>query len=48
MLHRPEGATIDQMVEATAWQRHYADARIIPTWVGNPALGAVIAAMGAA
>jgi hypothetical protein len=22
MLHRPEGATIDQIVEATAWQRH--------------------------
>ena len=30
MLNRPEGATMDQIVEATGWQRHYADPRIMP------------------
>jgi hypothetical protein len=30
MLRRPEGATIAQIVEATGWQPHYADARIMP------------------
>ena len=31
MLRRPEGATIAQIVAATGWQPHYADARIMPT-----------------
>ncbi len=30
MLRRPEGATITQIVEATGWQPHYADIRIMP------------------
>ena len=30
MLRRPEGATIAQIVEATGWQPHYADVRIMP------------------
>jgi hypothetical protein len=30
------------------WQTHYADVQIMPTCVGNPACGAVIAAMESA
>jgi DNA-binding MarR family transcriptional regulator len=30
MLRRKEGATIAQIVEATGWQPHYADARTMP------------------
>jgi len=30
MLKRPSGATIDEIVTATRWQSHYADARIMP------------------
>ena len=30
MLQRPEGATVVEMVEATGWLAHYADARIMP------------------
>ena len=30
MLQRPEGATVAEMVEATGWLAHYADARIMP------------------
>jgi hypothetical protein len=30
MLRRKQGATIAQIVEATGWQPHYADARIMP------------------
>ncbi|MGV0958195.1 MAG: DUF3489 domain-containing protein, partial [Limnohabitans sp.] len=37
MLKRPEGATIEQICEATQWQAHYADVLVMPTCVGNPA-----------
>jgi len=30
MLKRPSGATIDEIVTATRWQSHYADAGIMP------------------
>ena len=30
MLRAEGGATIDEIVEATGWQAHYADARIMP------------------
>jgi hypothetical protein len=30
MLQRPEGATVAEMVEASGWLAHYADARIMP------------------
>ena len=30
MLRRKQGATIAQIAEATGWQNHYADARIMP------------------
>ena len=30
MLRAPDGATIDEIVEATDWQPHYADPRIMP------------------
>jgi hypothetical protein len=30
MLRRPEGATVEQIAEATKWARHYADAQIMP------------------
>jgi hypothetical protein len=30
MLQRPEGASVAEMVEATSWQAHYADVRIMP------------------
>ena len=29
-LQRKAGATIDEIVAATGWQTHYADARIMP------------------
>jgi hypothetical protein len=37
MLQRPEGATISQICEATGWQQHYAEFRIMPKSIGNPA-----------
>jgi hypothetical protein len=30
LLKRPEGATLDEIVAATSWQKHYADVRIMP------------------
>ena len=30
MLKRPEGADLDEIAEATNWQKHYADVRIMP------------------
>jgi len=30
MLRAPDGATIEEIVSATGWQPHYADARIMP------------------
>lgn len=30
VLKAPAGATIDEIVEVTGWQAHYADARIMP------------------
>ena len=30
LLQRPEGASIAEIVEATSWQPHYADPRIMP------------------
>jgi hypothetical protein len=48
MLGRTEGATVKEIMLATAWQPHYADVRIMPTCVGNPVCGAGIAAMESA
>jgi len=48
LLKRPEGATMAEIAEATGWQAHYADVRIMPTCVGNPACGAGIAAIESA
>jgi len=48
MLQRKGGATLEAIMEATGWQKHYADVRIMPTCVGNPGCGAGIAAMGSA
>ena len=42
------GATLSELMAATDWQAHYADVRIMPTCVGNPACGAGIAAMESA
>ena len=44
MLQREGGATLADIVEKMGWQKHYADVRIMPTCVGNPACGAGIAA----
>ncbi|WP_449041989.1 DUF3489 domain-containing protein [Paracoccus sp. (in: a-proteobacteria)] len=30
MLRAPDGATIEEIMAATGWQSHYADARIMP------------------
>ena len=38
----------EETLKATGWQAHYADVRIMPTCVGNPARGAGIAAMESA
>ena len=48
MIKRPDGATLKDIMDATGWQSHYADVRIMPTCVGNPACGAGIAAMESA
>ena len=48
MLKRPEGATIEQICEATQWQAHYADVLVMPTCVGNPACVAERVAMKSA
>jgi hypothetical protein len=48
LLRRKGGATMAEIREATDWQKHYADFRIMPTCVGNPACGAGIAAMESA
>ena len=48
MLQRPEGATISQIVEATGWQPHYADAKIMRTDVGNTSCVVGIVAMESA
>ena len=37
MLQRSDGATVRQIMEITGWVAHYADARIMPIDVGNPA-----------
>ena len=48
LLRRKDGATLPQIADATGWQKHYADVRIMPTCVGNPVCGAGIAAMESA
>jgi hypothetical protein len=48
MLKRPDGASLKDIMDATSWQAHYADVRIMPTCVGNPACGAGIAVMESA
>jgi hypothetical protein len=48
LIRRPEGATLMEIMKATDWQAHYADVRIMPTCVGNPACGAGIAVMESA
>jgi hypothetical protein len=48
LIRRPKGATLAEIRTATDWQAHYADVRIMPTCVGNPACGAGIAAMESA
>jgi hypothetical protein len=48
LLRRKGGATLAEIAKATNWQDHYADVRIMPTCVGNPACGAGIAAMESA
>ena len=37
LLQAPEGATMEVMIAATDWQVHYADVRIMPICIGNPA-----------
>jgi len=48
MLRRKNGATLFEIMKTMGWQKHYADVQIMPTCVGNPACGAVIAAMESA
>jgi hypothetical protein len=48
LLRRKGGATMAEIAKATDWQNHYADVRIMPTCVGNPACGAGIAAVKSA
>jgi hypothetical protein len=48
LLKRPGGASLKELRKTTGCQAHYADVRIMPTCVGNPACGAGIAAMESA
>jgi hypothetical protein len=48
LLRRKDGATMAEIAKAMDWQNYYADVRIMPTCVGNPACGAGIAAMKSA
>ena len=48
LIRRKDGATLAEIAKATNWRAHYADVRIMPTCVGNPAFGAGIAAMESA
>jgi len=48
LVKRSGGATLKELMKATGWQAHYADVRIMPTFVGNPACGTGIAAMKSA
>ncbi len=48
LVKRPDGASLKEIMDATEWQSHYADVRIMPTCVGNPACGTGIAAMKSA
>ena len=48
LIQRANGATLAEIMKTMGWQKHYADVRIMPTCVGNPACGAVIAAMESA
>ena len=47
-LRRPQGATSLQLMLATGWQPHYADAKIMPTDVGNTSCVVGIVAMESA
>ena len=48
LIRRADGASLKEIAKATDWQNHYADVRIMPTCVGNPACGTGIAAMKSA
>ena len=48
LLTRPEGATVDDMVAATGWLKHYADLRIMPMFAAKPTWEAAIAVRDAA
>ena len=48
LLRQKGGATMTELTKKTGWQARYADVQIMPTCVGNPACGAVIAAMESA
>ena len=37
LLQAPEGATMEEIIAATGWLAHYANVRIMPTCIGNPA-----------
>ena len=39
LLEREGGATLEEIMAETSWQKHYADVRIMPTCVGNPVCG---------
>ncbi|MFN3593026.1 MAG: DUF3489 domain-containing protein [Thermaurantiacus sp.] len=48
MLQRPEGATVAEIVVATGWLAHYADARIMPIYVCKSLFPAGTAVSGSA
>ncbi len=47
-MRHPGGATIAQMMASSGWQAHYADAKIMPTDVGNTSCVVGIVAMESA
>ena len=48
MLRAPDGATIEEIMAATGWQSHYADARIMPIYVCKSLFPAGTAVSGSA
>ena len=48
LLESEAGATIAEIMAATSWQQHYADAGIMPMWICKPLFLAGTSVLGSA